>query len=394
MRVVYYTHPAFLEPALHLARQLAERVELHVLLEISPSSWQSAAFDIPKERLEPGLMAADPVLSRAFPVAVREYWRGAATFHLVVHGERRSIHPRTLVVGREVLRAIRRIGPDVVHVDDTDVSPRLALVSPALAGGPPIVLSVHDPRPHLGETDWRKTLARRLLYARARRFVLYAERFRRPFAQDARVSIDRVRSVRLAPYDIFRCWADRPVEQDERLAVSVGRLSRYKGLGILAGAAWAASQRVPDLRVIVAGQPVPGYTPPPVPALARGGRFDLRAAYLSDRELVDIVRSAAIVVCPYLDASQSGAVLTAFGLGRPVITTTAGALPEYVTHEVNGLLVPPGDVSALSDALVGLLSDPDRRRRLEAGVVGGAGQSDWRAVADGILAVYGEAAGS
>ncbi len=54
--------------------------------------------------------------------------------------------------------------------------------------------------------------------------------------------------------------------------------------------------------------------------------------------------------------------------GKPVVATAVGGTPELVLDGETGLLVPPGDVDALADALADVLDDPERARRLgEAG---------------------------
>ena len=54
--------------------------------------------------------------------------------------------------------------------------------------------------------------------------------------------------------------------------------------------------------------------------------------------------------------------------GKPVVSTRVGGLPDLVVEGVNGLLVEPRDPAALADALVEVLSDPERARRMgEAG---------------------------
>lgn len=58
------------------------------------------------------------------------------------------------------------------------------------------------------------------------------------------------------------------------------------------------------------------------------------------------------------------AVMEALALRRPVVATAVGGIPEAVTHEVEGLLVPPRDVEALAAAMVRLADDRDLRERL------------------------------
>jgi glycosyltransferase involved in cell wall biosynthesis len=52
--------------------------------------------------------------------------------------------------------------------------------------------------------------------------------------------------------------------------------------------------------------------------------------------------------------------------GVPVIASNAGGPSEIISHGVDGLLVDPGDVRALSDAMLTLAGDVDLRRRLAA----------------------------
>jgi len=55
--------------------------------------------------------------------------------------------------------------------------------------------------------------------------------------------------------------------------------------------------------------------------------------------------------------------LEAMSLGLPVVSTTAGAIPEVVRHEKNGLLVQAGDVQGLSEALHTLIVQPELRAK-------------------------------
>jgi colanic acid/amylovoran biosynthesis glycosyltransferase len=57
-------------------------------------------------------------------------------------------------------------------------------------------------------------------------------------------------------------------------------------------------------------------------------------------------------------------LIEAMAMALPVVSTTSGAIPEIVDHEVDGLLVPPGDSDALADALERLVRDGELRESL------------------------------
>ncbi len=81
-------------------------------------------------------------------------------------------------------------------------------------------------------------------------------------------------------------------------------------------------------------------------------------------------------------------LLEAMACGRPVVASAVGAAPELVTHGVNGLLVPPGDVDALSDALRALLVDVEMRQRLGRAARERARGFTLRAAADRVEQLY------
>lgn len=76
-------------------------------------------------------------------------------------------------------------------------------------------------------------------------------------------------------------------------------------------------------------------------------------------------RRCQIAIVPSLFAETFGLTAAeAMAVGRPLIASRIGALPELVQDGQTGLLVPPGDADALREALGRLLADPDLRERL------------------------------
>lgn len=60
MRVVYYTRPSFLDPALSMIAEVSRKVELHVLLEFVAGSAPAGLLDEPPAAVGSGLVPADP----------------------------------------------------------------------------------------------------------------------------------------------------------------------------------------------------------------------------------------------------------------------------------------------------------------------------------------------
>jgi glycosyltransferase involved in cell wall biosynthesis len=78
------------------------------------------------------------------------------------------------------------------------------------------------------------------------------------------------------------------------------------------------------------------------------------------------VQAADALVCCSRSEGAPLSVLEACALGKPVVVTTVGGVPDLVRHEGEGLWVPPGDARALARALDRLAGDPELRRRLGA----------------------------
>ncbi|MFN7951319.1 MAG: glycosyltransferase family 4 protein [bacterium] len=164
---------------------------------------------------------------------------------------------------------------------------------------------------------------------------------------------------------------------DRPILLFCGFVRRYKGLDVLldalprvlaqlrvhlviVGEFWQSEasyrQRIARLGVADAVTIVPGYVP--------------------DEVLVAFLRAAAAVVLPYRRATQSAVVPLAFGVGRPVIVTRVGGLPDVVEDGTNGLLVEPRDPVALAEAIVRFVRE-GLGPRFEANIRAARGALAW-----------------
>ena len=105
--------------------------------------------------------------------------------------------------------------------------------------------------------------------------------------------------------------------------------------------------------------------------LGLDGRVRLERARPQPEILDEYARAEIVALAPRVmaDGDRDGipnVILEAMAAGVPVVTTAVSALPEVITDDGTGLLVPPDDPDALAGALQGLLEDPARRERLGA----------------------------
>ena len=113
---------------------------------------------------------------------------------------------------------------------------------------------------------------------------------------------------------------------------------------------------------------------------------------VTDERIVELYASAQVAVVPSLYEGFSLPAVEAMACGVPLVGTTGGAVPEVIGQDgVTGLLVPPGDPSALAAAIGRALDDADLRDRL-----GAAGRErvlekfTWRKTAEGTVEQYRE----
>jgi glycosyltransferase involved in cell wall biosynthesis len=148
------------------------------------------------------------------------------------------------------------------------------------------------------------------------------------------------------------------------LAVYVGRLVPDMGLDTVLAAIPDLLKRVPEAQVVLAG--ADGALREAAAAIARdsGGRVLLFVDVPGD-EIPYLFAAADVVMVPTPGERACGslAAIEAMAAGRPVVAAGVGGIPEIVTDEC-GLLVQPDDPPAVVDAVVTLLTDPERRRVL------------------------------
>jgi glycosyltransferase involved in cell wall biosynthesis len=191
--------------------------------------------------------------------------------------------------------------------------------------------------------------------------------------------------------DLFRPLG---LPKEEGTLLFVGRTEdEGKGFAHLLEALKLLRGRVP-FRLKVVTRPARERTEALVDKSGLYGRVEF-LENLSTEQLIEEYNKAQIVVSPSLYEGFGLPAIEGLACGTPVVATNVGAFPSIIEHDETGLLVPPADARALSQAIWQLLENPDRCVRMgELGRQHVICQFSWRRAALETLQVYADAIAS
>jgi len=238
----------------------------------------------------------------------------------------------------------------------------------AIAGwfGVPSLLHVHgsdfDTWYLAGNPELRQWVRRQL--ARAKFVVALSESWRaflsRITVTPLAVVHNAVNTREIHPHRVGR-------RDDVPTLLFLGLVGRRKGVPELLRAVreLAHAERPCQVRVVIAGNGEVQLTQRVVEDCRLRGLVDVRG-WIGPEEKTRCLLDADIFVLPSHHEGLPMSLLEAMAAGLAVITTPVGGIPEVIEDEKNGLMVPPGNVDALADAIRRLVADRKLRERLAA----------------------------
>ena len=145
---------------------------------------------------------------------------------------------------------------------------------------------------------------------------------------------------------------------NKKVLLFFGFVRPYKGLKYLVHAMPQIRERLGDVTLLIVGE-FSGAEDKKCYIdqikelnLTLGTSVIIKDGYTPDREVEKYFAACDMVVLPYESATQSGIVQIAYGFRKPVIVTDVGGLPDVVSHNRTGYVVPPQDKTALAAAVI------------------------------------------
>jgi glycosyltransferase involved in cell wall biosynthesis len=182
------------------------------------------------------------------------------------------------------------------------------------------------------------------------------------------------------------------LQVEDEVILYFGGISSHKGIADAIDALYLAAKQRPKLKLLISGIP---HEP-----------FDQFEAQIKNLGIVDKIRSwpefvseefkmtlyaaADMNILPHRDPSQSAMGLEAIALGKPLIVTNAGALPDLVDQGRTGYIVPVQEPSAIADAMLTFFeqSREEQHKMAESSRQQGLERFNWSAISTKHIELY------
>jgi glycosyltransferase involved in cell wall biosynthesis len=265
----------------------------------------------------------------------------------------------------------RLSSPCVAHVNITgrgSTIRKIILSTMARALGVRYVLHLHDydyAEYYRSQRTFLKRLIR-TMFRRAAAVIVLGRRDLKVLSELLQLSGDRITVLHNAVPDPVPNLGRRPDRGKPCHLLFLGHLSARKGVPDLLRALACSTVKHLNWRATLAGGgPIDEFR-----NLAKDlGILEKLSfpGWLDEVGVSELCANADVLVLPSHAEGLAMSVLEGLSHGLAVITTPVGAHSEVIEPEVSGILVPPGDVAALADALVRVIEDESLRTRLARG---------------------------
>jgi glycosyltransferase involved in cell wall biosynthesis len=259
---------------------------------------------------------------------------------------------------------------DVVHFQGVGTPLLDQIFLRRLARRLPVVLTVHDVKPHYERFVSRASFIRRSLQI-PRRLIVHYEDGKRQLAEHWGICADHIDVIPHGimpvqnPPDQMEARKKLNLPQDHQIILFFGGIRPNKGLDVLIKALKIVKSHNKRVLLVIAGGLLGRFSFEPYSDMIQKADLSEHVQtfiYFIQEEDVDYFFAASdLIVLPYLKfEAQSGVLLRAYAHKKPVVVSNVGAMGELVSSDNIGLTVEPGAVEPLAQAIINALDDLDK----------------------------------
>ena len=381
MKILYISTPAYADCDFPLIKSYQEKgIDVTYIITIGPFNRKSTLININNPKLKTGIYSANELPE----LAIYGNYMDLSKVFVSYRTGRNIFSPSTWIENDKLRRFVNKFEFDIIHTDEYYRGLRNWIYQT----GAKIIVSYHDPFPHSGEHFKNEVTIYNHVIKNSHGAVLLNERQLPEFCKFYHIAPENVLINKLGVYDNIRSFVKTlPEKGPKKNLLFFGRISPYKGVEYLCEAMIKVHKVLPDVTLTIAGSGSLYFDFKPYKDLEY---IALKNHYVDMEELANLLSLSDITVCPYTDATQSGVIMTSYSLGKPVIATNVGGLPEMVEQAKTGLLVAPRDSNALAEAIIKMYSDDTYLCQMSDYILSEYynGEKSWPSIADKYIAYY------
>ncbi len=355
MQVNYITRPWFFDISIELIKELKKKVNLNVILIIAPAtaSYLGISDQEAKGYLNKTLKLEDVLKGENYQ-RLYPYFDGANVLCKFEEHNESSIKnafgwSKLLFSNKNIYKANFTIIESLSFADWYFLF-RIR--------NKKLFYIIHDPVAHTGEERGRIDTLNKLYFPYIDKFITYSNFSAKIFSQNFPLFKEKLEIFKMPIYTSLNIGKEKVYELRKRKKiVFFGRISPYKGAELFYDAAIKLAIEYVDTDFIIAGKAIEGYNPDflnynPYQNIIIKNRF------IDLNELHEIMNDANLCVLPYLDATQSGVIMTAYAFALPVLVSDCEGLLEYCFDKEN-FSFKNGDIDDLRNKMEILISSPN-----------------------------------
>lgn len=377
MKVLYLTVPSFFDLEISLIRELKKLVDIKVVMIVSPESMHSSAFSIDK------LDERCAIIPATQYNGMEQYKDMLNLDDWYIANNPDNSWGHSISLARQIASFCKQGKYDLLH-STTDCKTAVMLL-PFSWRFKHTLFTEHDPISHKKLSFVNDLLRYRLMFKAFKNLLFMSDALLEPFCKKYHHDRSKIHFSRLSVYDFLNTYRDSGNRYGDYM-LFFGRITPYKGVDILIDAYLQSEACKQGCKLVIAGKGDIEHATTSLP-----DNIILLNKYITNEDLSNLIRHCKFVVLPYISATQSGCVMSAFAFNKPIIATRVGDLPKEVVDGETGIICNPNDVDSLKGAINNLYNDDLAKyaNNIESRYKNG-GPYSWEAAAESTVNAYKE----
>lgn len=219
-----------------------------------------------------------------------------------------------------------------------------------------VYISLHEVCNHIHPDFSSPTKLLQYLFSQKKNIIVHSDNSKKDILKYPDADVKYINNINFGLFSSYRyVKTNDSIVLPDRYALLYGRITPYKGLDLLYEAVKLLPTEFGTYKFVIAGCGESDV----LDKMKKDNRFIVINKYLTNSDLVTLIKKSQFVLCPYKSISQSGIPQTVYVFDRPIIASELDAFKNIIINEKLGLLFPINDSRALSEKIKSLINNTE-----------------------------------